>query len=223
MLCVLCVLDVVVRVRVVCCVVVGTLVHTGIRVASDTRYEYTGVLFLTCCTRFFWSPDDWTAASSAVMLVGALHPHGIPCHVVKLPVTLRDETQRIGGVHECPIHTLNLFVEHVDNVGQNMSPKIPAQQEIYVDTPERRAATAFAQRSVFFLVVVDMPRVDLPSPEQVYDRGLLSAPFLLPHPPSTRSRTDLHSLDCHASQKFGSFFSCAAMACWYKCSRYVHE
>ena len=96
----LCVLDVVVRVRVVCCVVVGTLVHTG----------------LTCCTRFFWSPDDWTAASSAVMLVGALHPHGIPCHVVKLPVTLRDETQRIGGVHECPIHTLNLFVEHVDNV-----------------------------------------------------------------------------------------------------------
>ena len=112
----LCVLDVVVRVRVVCCVVVGTLVHTGIRVASDTRYEYTGVLFLTCCTRFFWSPDDWTAASSAVMLVGALHPHGIPCHVVKLPVTLQDETQRIGGVHECPIHTLNLFVEHVDNV-----------------------------------------------------------------------------------------------------------
>ena len=50
------------------------------------------------------------------MLVGALHPHGILCHVVKLPVTLRDETQRIGGVHECPIHTLNLFVEHVDNV-----------------------------------------------------------------------------------------------------------
>ena len=84
------------------------------------------------------------------MLVGALHPHGIPCHVVKLPVTLRDETQRIGGVHECPIHTLNLFVEHVDNVAHAKTPKIPAQQEIYVDTPERRAATAFAQRRFFF-------------------------------------------------------------------------
>ena len=221
MLCVLCVLDVVVRVRVVCCVVVGTLVHTGIRVASDTRYEYTGVLFLTCCTRFFWSPDDWTAASSAVMLVGALHPHGIPCHVVKLPVTLRDETQRIGGVHECPIHTLNLFVEHVDNVAHAKTPKIPAQQEIYVDTPERRAATAFAQRRFFFSWLSTCHASTFR--RQIYDRGLLSAPFLLPHPPSTRARTDLHSLDCHASQKFGSFFSCAAMACWYKCSRYVHE
>jgi hypothetical protein len=79
---------------------------------------------------------------------------------------------------------LNLFVEHVDNVAHAKTPKIPAQQEIYVDTPERRAATAFAQRSFFFLVVVDMPRVDLPSadlrPWTAFGTVFASAPTLNP-------------------------------------------